>query len=358
MLLSIIIPAYDSAQLISRCLDSIVGQLSDDVEIIVVDDGSRDNTAVICKEYTRLHSRIKLIQQPNLGVSVARNRGIEAAAGKYLWFVDSDDFISEYSIAILLDFVKDNELDVLQFGYNIITDNGGCKTKKKSISEVLSFAQYLNGNYYEGTLWQSLIKKELITSRNRFKESLKIGQDGLFLMELMPKANRLQRISIVAYNYYQNTNSTTYNIPFSHCLLVSRLADKVDISPYFRVYQDNFIAFYSALSLFSDAYSEQEIRLFLDGVDDRIKKLFYVKVLQHLLTYNYGLLRIKKEKSTRIDSIKRIRSLIEKSFRTRSEGLILKAMTSLLIFTNIFLLDLFFQCSAFLLQTVFYFKNK
>lgn len=93
-LISVIIPVYNTEQFISRCLDSVIRQTYKNLEIIVINDGSTDCSSQICYEYSVRDSRIKIIDQPNKGVASARNTGIENAYGDWLFFVDSDDYIS------------------------------------------------------------------------------------------------------------------------------------------------------------------------------------------------------------------------------------------------------------------------
>ena len=91
--ISIIIPVYQVEKYIKRCLDSILSQTYSNLEIILIDDGSRDMSGKICDEYTIKDSRIKVIHQDNAGVSVARNKGLDICTGDYVTFVDSDDFL-------------------------------------------------------------------------------------------------------------------------------------------------------------------------------------------------------------------------------------------------------------------------
>lgn len=101
--ISFIVPCYNVESYITTCVDSIVGQNFQNIEIVLVDDGSSDNTGTICDEYAEKDNRIHVIHQKNQGVSIARNVGLEVAKGEWIWFVDSDDYIKEYSLKILSD---------------------------------------------------------------------------------------------------------------------------------------------------------------------------------------------------------------------------------------------------------------
>ena len=111
-LISIIIPVYNTAKYLPRCLDSVLKQTYQNLEIIVVDDGSTDNSPKIIKEYATKDNRIKVIHQKNAGLSAARNTGITKATGKYISFVDSDDEISHNMIKKLFDVLQRNNTDI------------------------------------------------------------------------------------------------------------------------------------------------------------------------------------------------------------------------------------------------------
>ena len=117
MKLSVIIPAYNVEQYVSECLDSIL--LSEkDIEVIVIDDGSKDRTLSICEEYCKKDVRVKVYAKPNGGVSSARNYGMEKASGEYLLFVDSDDILSE-SWDTLLNFLSGDDIYYFSSEYKI-----------------------------------------------------------------------------------------------------------------------------------------------------------------------------------------------------------------------------------------------
>lgn len=115
IILSIIIPVYNSAGFLGRCLDSILDAAEEDLEVILVDDGSVDGSSAICEEYKEKCSGIHVIHQANSGVSVARNRGLENARGEYVWFCDSDDRIIPGSLNILRKLIRDKSPEMIVF---------------------------------------------------------------------------------------------------------------------------------------------------------------------------------------------------------------------------------------------------
>ena len=116
--ISIIIPVYNVERYLPVCLESIVQQSMDDYEVILVDDGSTDSSGPICNEYADRHPQFRVIHQQNQGISAARNAGVVESKGKYLLFLDSDDFLVPNSLSKLLELANKNDLDVL--GFNLI----------------------------------------------------------------------------------------------------------------------------------------------------------------------------------------------------------------------------------------------
>ena len=151
--LTIIIPVYNVGNHLSRCLDSIfVGNTIDgDFEVIAVDDGSSDNSYDILQEYASRHKQLKIYHQENQGSSVARNKALDAATGKYIMFVDSDDFLTANSIQPVVDYIKEKDLDLLFFDYTKISSKGEqeCRTcpnliNGKTYSSQLEASKALN----------------------------------------------------------------------------------------------------------------------------------------------------------------------------------------------------------------------
>ncbi len=119
---SVIIPIYKVEKYLHECIDSVIGQTYTNLEIILVDDGSPDNCGAICDEYALKDSRICVIHKKNGGLSDARNAGISAAHGKYIYFIDSDDYIKKEAIGELVDFAEQNEADIVFFDSDVVME--------------------------------------------------------------------------------------------------------------------------------------------------------------------------------------------------------------------------------------------
>ena len=121
-LVSVIVPVYRAEDFLARCVDSIVGQTYPHIELILVNDGSPDNCGVLCDEYARGDSRVRVIHQQNAGVSVARNNALDQCSGEYITFVDADDYIDTSLIAALVDSAESQQADILLFDHYEIAD--------------------------------------------------------------------------------------------------------------------------------------------------------------------------------------------------------------------------------------------
>lgn len=140
---SIIVPVYNVEKFLRESLDSIVAQTLKDFEVICVNDGSTDNSLEILKEYANNDSRIKVISQENQGQGVARNNAIDIAQGKYLLFVDPDDFIESNTLEVLYNKFHETDVDIIQFDYATCKEDGTHKrveTFKKRLKKYFNYS--------------------------------------------------------------------------------------------------------------------------------------------------------------------------------------------------------------------------
>lgn len=180
---SIIIPMFNTEKYIGECLDSIMMQNFSDYEVIVVDDGSTDGSCEIVSRYIKGKLNINLLKQKNSGVSAARNLGIEKARGKYIIFVDSDDFLVNESLEFLKNtLLENNDLDMLFFNYYEV----GSKKMNKHIFR----PQFLGKKISENTAIQGLLTKEILKGKLK---SLCIN-DGENIMDIASYQERLIRV--------------------------------------------------------------------------------------------------------------------------------------------------------------------
>lgn len=194
--ISVVLPVYNLDKYIGRCLDSICKQSYDNIEIIVVDDGSTDDTREIVDEKIKLDSRIKYIYQDNSGVSIARNRGINNCTGDYILFVDADDYIEAKMIEELFENIKGRDLVVskLSNGKSFLNNNSSCIGKDEFIKRIISGSVSQTAC---GILFKTKIIKEFDL---KFKNKYRYGEDFLFTIEYL--INIKSEVTIVDKCYY------------------------------------------------------------------------------------------------------------------------------------------------------------
>ena len=186
-LISIIVPIYNSENYIKKCLDSILAQTYSNLEVILIDDGSTDNSYNICKDYQKKDNRIVLLQQKNAGVSRARNHGLEVAKGEYIGFVDSDDYIEPEMYEILLNSIIESNSKIAICNYYY--ENEDSKEIKNFQSESRFFSRdYFTENMFNdfcinGFLCNKLYYRGLLFNKNHtiyLDENIKMLEDNLF----------------------------------------------------------------------------------------------------------------------------------------------------------------------------------
>ena len=208
---SLIVPVYNGENHIKECIENLLTQTYSNIEIIVVNDGSKDNTKDIVEEYSNKDSRVVVINKKNEGVSKARNEGIMKATGKYIMFVDSDDNLVSNAIEQILTVVKDND-DLILFGFKV----EGVKNRKndtnvlekisvineKEIKDKILSSIISTKNNILGYIWRAMYsKKLLLDNKIFFPEGIKISEDYLFLLDSIKKANRIKILPEELYIY-------------------------------------------------------------------------------------------------------------------------------------------------------------
>lgn len=204
-LLSVIIPMFNCGAVISRCLDSIDYPNS---EIIVVDDGSTDSSADVVSEYQGRCANIKLIRKQNGGVSSARNAGIKSSTGKYVMFVDADDYIVPGGLCRILDIAETNNADIVTYGN--ITLHEGDPVDNKSVSNfnmqiniiegrAAALKTYLIPDYL---VWRSLFLRSIIVNHDiHFDEDLHLHEDDAFMGKFYCMASKVISTNLPLYRY-------------------------------------------------------------------------------------------------------------------------------------------------------------
>lgn len=214
MQFSIIIPVYNVENYLKKCLDSILNQSYKEFELILVDDGSTDSSRIICKEYEKKDTRVKVVCQKNQGSGNARNAGIKEASGKYCYFPDSDDILTENALETMYQETKSYDADIYVFSY-ISTFRDTSKEKYIIKKDVYTDALEVKKQYQhyilddnisiQGAPWNKLFKTSIIKENNILYPDLKRHQDEVFIARYMDKVNGKVRISSnIIYKYFRN----------------------------------------------------------------------------------------------------------------------------------------------------------
>lgn len=215
MKLSIIVPIYNVAPYLRKCVDSLLAQDISDYEIILVDDGSPDECPQICDEYATTYSNIHVVHQENAGLSAARNSGIAIAQGEYIWFVDSDDYVEPNVLGILIEQIERENLDVLRFRYQNVRESGEPFAPYKDTmnyndysatpTDGLTFLNERMGNQCYAV--QFLIRRD-ITLQEFFTPKIYF-EDTDWTPRMLLRAERVASTELVVYNYLWREGSIT-----------------------------------------------------------------------------------------------------------------------------------------------------
>ena len=210
-LISVIVPVYNVEKYLDRCLESIINQTYKNIEIILVDDGSNDNSGNICDDYAKKDSRIKIIHKENGGLSDARNAGIAIARGDYITLVDSDDYILNDYVEFLYDNLIENNADVSICKHYVKYDDGGRIDTSSGKLYVLNSKECLEMMLYcddmDVSAWAKLYKTELFKNVKYPKGQL--FEDSATTYKLIDKAKKIAFNSKAKYIYYIRKNSIT-----------------------------------------------------------------------------------------------------------------------------------------------------
>lgn len=207
-LISVIIPVYNVEKYLQECLNSVIAQTYKNIEIIVIDDGSTDNSGKICDEYAKKDNRIKVIHKANGGLSDARNFGIDISKGKYVYFVDSDDYIDIDTIESMYKIAKDYSADIVTFSHYILNEqNLFCNytSKIKELTNIEGIKEVVIDSKIRSYAWEKLWKKELF-DEIRFPKGRKF-EDIITTPLLFEKANKIVLYDVPKYYYRQRKDS-------------------------------------------------------------------------------------------------------------------------------------------------------
>lgn len=224
MKVSVIVPAYNAADKLVFCLDSLVAQTEPSFEVIVVDDGSTDLTAAVAESYAARDQRIRCVRQSNSGVSAARNRGLDEAHGSYVAFADADDRMGPTWLADMLEASKKYGADIVFCGFQVCGSSRrlddmaalrsccsdgvtGCIAPVEAVKRTISIDPE---KVFYGYIWRNLFLRSLLEHYQvRFQIDVRISEDFQFILECLLHAQMVAVVAKPLYNYVINEGSVT-----------------------------------------------------------------------------------------------------------------------------------------------------
>lgn len=248
-LISVIVPVYNIEKYLSRCIESILSQTYKNLEAIFINDGSTDNSLEILEKYRKKDKRIKVIDKKNAGSGAARNDGIEFSNGKYISFLDSDDWYEEDFLKKLYNNLIENNSDVSMCNPKMVYDDA---SKNKKINtyffnkiELNKTPEKILGILAMPVVWNKLYKKEIILKNNIKFPNYSFCEDVEFLYKTFLYVNKISKIENDLYNYYQRENSVTKKIREESIEQLYQVLENIE-----SYIQDNFLEYLKIFHLY------------------------------------------------------------------------------------------------------------
>lgn len=218
-LLSIIIPVYNLENYIENCLNSLINQVKNNVEIIIINDGSKDRSEEICQSYSVKYSYIRYYKQKNGGVSNARNNGVKQAKGKYILFVDGDDWLLPNSLPEIMTKLKANDFDLICGDFIKVyeqLENYKKNIKNKNSISIIEKEKYpkniinlFNSGYFKTNLWCNFFKRSIVLENNiKFDENVKYTEDLDYLLNILFNCQTVGLMDNPFYAYRQSRDGS------------------------------------------------------------------------------------------------------------------------------------------------------
>lgn len=230
-LVSVVIPVYNVEKYLNSCIDSVVKQIYKNLEIVLVDDGSTDNSPAMCDEWAEKDSRIKVIHKENAGAGYARNTGLDNVTGKYVLFIDSDDYIDVRTVEVCVNAVENDKSDLAMFGRVDVHPDGQTVIKpiltdkyvfrNDDVTNDLFPSLFTNSKGFGMGVCGKMIDLDIIKSNClRFRSEREfLSEDALFLTELFAHISAVSVIPDNFYYYVQNSSSFSRTYKKEYCLM-------------------------------------------------------------------------------------------------------------------------------------------
>lgn len=317
---SIIIPVYNAEMHLERCLQSVLRQTEKDIEVILIDDGSIDESLNICHGYEEKDERIRVVHQENAGVSAARNKGISLAKGKYIGFVDSDDWIDCEMYKSMLSEAERTDADVVMCDARTVYEDGKIQADtitQLSGNQILKKSDFTPALLLEmaGSAWRCIYKNNRYNDKLQkhnallFPLGVKFSEDRIFNLYAFGKANKVAYMKEAFYNRYMNKKSAVHRFHEDYFEAYKKAADSIEQAIHYawqnddelqRVYLGQFIGgaigaicnYYYKTSPLAAVEKKNMVKQLCDDIQLRtaIKSYGADRKSQWILGKKYGLL--------------------------------------------------------------------
>lgn len=253
-ILSIIVPVYNCESTIERCIDSILKSKYNNFEILIINDASQDNSKNIIESRYLNNDRIEIINlSENRGVSFCRNLGIENARGKYITFVDADDYITESMYSNMMGIIYKHNVDCCICDYSEVFSNGSIQKSKYKYENIIlnreeTIKKYLIDDI-SPAIWDKIFKADILKKYVRFNEDLKVGEDILFCLDFFYRVENIYLLNEINYFYIQQEQSVMHVVSpklLQFKEVVSSISKK-QLNYYKRYCDEEFCYFKSAM---------------------------------------------------------------------------------------------------------------
>lgn len=294
--ISIIIPIYNVENYLEKCLESVINQTYQNIEIICINDGSEDSSPKIIEKYGSKDSRIKVINQTNKGLGETRNIGIRNASGEYLLFIDSDDSIDINTCKKLADIIENHSPDLIYFNHYRVKNNKieyaspiidkSYKNKNLYISDI----DYRNFRKVKISCWCYCYKKNFLIDNNIFFLPMHLGEDNLFVIKLFTYNPVLFITDDYLYNYLLNrlnsiTDISKFGLYNAYKKILDLMGEFINKKESFLIYFYCDIYISLMISMFPSLYFSKDKDEYIKSLRQSINK--YYKSNRFLSEYNY-----------------------------------------------------------------------
>lgn len=277
---SIILPVYNKEEYLDTTLSLLISQSFQDWELIIVDDGSTDNSSKIVRKYALSDSRIKTISQENRGVSAARNQGISNASGEWIWFVDADDVPNKEFLCNIFSNSFPDDIDIIVGNYERLEKNESIQIveikekgyiSSEQFPDIFMKYQYVTG--YWGYLWNKLIKRQQLMKHNiRFQEGLTLAEDLKFMIALYRRNVKLFCVPYFSMRYTVDSNNSSGRKKIDY---LSQLEIQLEIKEWIVDYRKSVIE----IEFFKKIISSYAAFVIFYGYEDNLNCKKLAKIL-------------------------------------------------------------------------------